>query len=60
MGPKNNSNILPALETLLCYFRVSDPYLGNSSTEVIFPQQIILESGVLAQIPVGQHGTQSR
>lgn len=40
------------LETLLCYFPVSDPYLGSFHTEIfIFLPKILLESEVLAQIP---------
>ena len=40
------------LETLLCYFLMSNPYLGSLGTEIfIFLSTVLLESGVLGPNP---------
>lgn len=51
--PKMTKIFLLPLEILLCCFPVSDPYPGSLDAEIfIFLSTILLESGVLAQIPV--------
>jgi len=51
-NPKMTKMVFLSLETLLCYFLMSNPYLGSLGTEIfIFLSTVLLESGVLGPNP---------
>ena len=46
-NPKMTKMVFLPLETLLCYFLMSNPYLGSLGTEIFIFFSTVLESGVL-------------